>query len=419
MGWIGRGDGDSWLGRPDSVSNFLAAAGELSMTSPRITLNSKASKLATKGQAWFFADDLKGGGQPDGIVRLTSDRGHDLGLAFHSSQSRIRVRRCGAWPGEAAPTPEAFFATRLDAALASREHLTEEPRGVRLVHGESDQLPGLVVDRYDRCLVLQSTSRVVEKNLSCIVPYLRDKIGAISVLARNDVPVRRREGLPEEVRLLDGRRVEAATIQEHGVRHIVRLFTGQKTGFFLDQRRARRRVIELAEGREVADLCSYQGAFSLAALQGGATSVLAVDQSEGALELLRQAADGAALTTECADIFDWLRQAREAERKFGLIVLDPPAFAKSKREIDGALNGYRDLNRLALRILAPGGYLLTCSCSHHVSSVLFEGVLRQAATDLPFPVWLRERIAAGEDHPVSLSVPESEYLKVVLLQRAP
>jgi 23S rRNA (cytosine1962-C5)-methyltransferase len=389
------------------------------MSAPRVVLNQKASKLASKGQAWFFGDDFQDGEQPDGIVRISSERGFNFGLGFHSSRSRIRVRRCGTWPGGDVPDSVSFFAERLGAALAQREHLNEEPRGVRLVHGEADLLPGLVVDRYDRCLVLQSTSRVIENSLSSIVPFLREKVGAISILARNDLAVRRREDLPEEVRLLDGRRVEETTIQEHGVRHTVRLFTGQKTGFYLDQRLARRRVMELARGREVADLCSYQGAFSLAALQGGAESVVAVDVSEDALRLARDAADNPALSTECKDVFDWLRQARTEERRFGLVILDPPAFAKSRREVDGALGGYRDINRLALRILAPGGYLLTCSCSHHVKPSMFEGVLRQAAAELPFPVWLRERIAAGEDHPVALNLPESEYLKVVLLQRAP
>jgi 23S rRNA (cytosine1962-C5)-methyltransferase len=291
---------------------------------------------------------------------------------------------------------------------------------VRLVHGEGDWLPGLVVDEYDRCLVLQSTSNVVEQNLSVIVPWLRDRVGARSVLARNDIPTRRREGLPDEVRLLEGSRVEEVKIRENGISHVVRLFAGQKTGFYLDQRPARRRVTELAKGRRVLDLCGYQGAFSLAALAGGAREAVVVDQSESALELARQAGEDNGLgpiTTHCADVFDWLREIRSSGEQFDMVILDPPAFAKSKREVENALRGYRDLNRLAMRALAPDGFLLTCSCSQNVTTQHFETVLRQAAAGLPFPLILRDRIHAGSDHPMWVAAPESEYLKVVLLHR--
>ncbi|MCA8957005.1 MAG: class I SAM-dependent rRNA methyltransferase, partial [Planctomycetes bacterium] len=192
------------------------------------------------------------------------------------------------------------------------------------------------------------------------------------------------------------------------------------TGFYLDQRLARQRVQELAAGRRVLDLFSYQGAFSLAALRGGASSALAIDQSAPALERASAAAaeNGlVGLEVECAEVFAWLRTARRAERRFDLVVLDPPAFAKSRGEAEAALAGYRDLNRLALRLLAPGGYLLSCSCSHHVSGVQLEGVVRQAAAELPFRIILRERIPAAPDHPIWVSLPQSEYLKVLLLQR--
>jgi 23S rRNA (cytosine1962-C5)-methyltransferase len=222
------------------------------------------------------------------------------------------------------------------------------------------------------------------------------------------------------VRLLHGERVTETEINEHGIRHQVQLWTGQKTGFYLDQSPARKRVMALAEGRRMLDLCSYQGAFALAALSGGARSALAVDQAVSALELANTAAERnglAPLKTLCANVFDILRELRSESTSYDLVVLDPPAFAKSRKERDGALRGYRDLNRLALRVLAPGGYLLTCSCSHHVDAPTFERVLRQAAAELPFPVILCERLGAGEDHPVWINLPESEYLKVYMLQR--
>lgn len=391
-------------------------------SSSPVRLTEKASQLAAKGHPWFYRDDLQGSveSRHGALVRVASHGGHDLGLAFCSARSRLALRRCGAWPGESVPSAEEFFHARLEAAWAQRAHFTEQPRGVRIVHGDADWLPGLVVDQYGSCLVLQSSTAMVEHSLSHIVPWLKARADAESILARNDIAVRRREDLPEEVRLLEGRRVESTWIQEHGIRHRVQLYTGQKTGFYLDQRPARKWVMEHAEGRRTLDLFCYQGGFSMAALRGGATEAVAVDQSEAALTEVLQAAKANELpppTTECADVFDWVRAARNREERFDLIVLDPPAFARSRRERDGALRGYRDLNRQALRLLAPGGYLLTCSCSHHVSASLFEGVLRQAAADLVFPVMMRGRVAAGEDHPVWVSLPETEYLKVVLLQR--
>jgi 23S rRNA (cytosine1962-C5)-methyltransferase len=209
-------------------------------------------------------------------------------------------------------------------------------------------------------------------------------------------------------------------IVEHGVRHEVRPFAGHKTGFYLDQRPARALVQGLAKGRAVLDLFCYQGAFARNALRGGAASVLAVDESADALAVAAAAAaaDGAAgLTTVQDNVFDVLRGQREANASFGLIVLDPPAFAKSRRELDGALRGYRDLNRQALRLLAPGGWLVTCTCSHHVTRERFEEIVRQAAAGLPFHVVLRQRLGAGPDHPVPVTHPESEYLKVLVLQR--
>jgi 23S rRNA (cytosine1962-C5)-methyltransferase len=318
------------------------------------------------------------------------------------------------------PTAESFFRQRLYAAVQRRAHFKGAERGVRLVHGDSDLLPGLIVDQYADCLILQSTSTVIENNLTHIVPPLVSWTGATSVLARNDVGARKLEGLSQEVRLLHGKRVTETQIEEAGIRHRVQIWTGQKTGFYLDQRPARQRVRELARARRVLDLCSYQGAFALAALAGGAASALAVDQSVPALELATEAAERnglAPLKTLCANVFDILRELRNGSTQYDLVVLDPPAFAKSRKEREGALRGYRDLNRLAMRVLAPDGYLLTCSCSHHVDPPTFERMLRQAAAELPFPMILRERLGAGEDHPVWISLPESEYLKVYLLQR--
>ena len=383
-----------------------------------LKLTAPASKLARKGHPWFYADDIaEGGVGAAGLVRVATDAGRDLGIAFASPSSRLRLRLTGL---DGPDAPAEFFARALGLALARRAPLLTPKSGVRIVHGEADGLPGLVVDRYADCLVLQVSSAVVEAHLGCIVPFLADKLRARMVLARNDIAVRRFEQLPEEVRLLHGERVEEVEIEEHGLRHRVHPWIGHKTGFYLDQRLARRRVQELARGRSVLDLFSYQGAFALAALHGGATSALAVDQDEDALARARSGAQSnglSGLETRAENAFGCARELRRAARRFDLVIVDPPAFAKSRAERAGALRGYRDLNHQALRLLAEGGLLLTCSCSHHVPLELFETLVRQAAAELPFKVVLRERILAGEDHPAWISLPESEYLKILLLQR--
>jgi 23S rRNA (cytosine1962-C5)-methyltransferase len=391
-----------------------------------VRLSVRASRLAQKGHPWFYRDDLLPGDQPHGdlphgaIVRVRDHQGRDLGLALTSTASRLALRLCGPWPGDGVPDRETFCRARLQAAVQRRAGRLGPEDGVRLVHGESDGMPGLVVDRYGAVLVLQVTTPAIEHCLDAIVPFLARLLGAGAVVARNDLAVRRLEGLPREVRLLHGRRIEEVAIVEHGVRHVVRPFTGHKTGFYLDQQPARGLVKELAKGRDMLDLFGYQGAFALAALAGGARSALVVDQSEPALRLAGQAAAAnglAGLAVHAGNVFDFVRELREAGRTFDLVVLDPPAFAKSRRELPGAERGYRDLGRAALRLLAPHGILVTCSCSHHVTLPAFEDLARQAAAGLPFKVVLRQRLGAGADHPVWLSLPESEYLKVLVLQR--
>ena len=390
------------------------------MAAARVQLTGRASGFARRGRPWFYRDDLAAGvASPGELVRCRDEHGRDLGLGVTAS-SKLALRLCGPWPGDAVPDREAFFRARLDAAIDARAGLLGPEGGARLVHGEADWLPGLIVDRYADVLVLQVTAAFVERSLDAIVPHLVTRLGAASVVARNDVPTRKREGLPMEVGLLHGSRVEQVEVVEGDVRHTARPWTGHKTGFYLDQRPARALVQSLAKGKRVLDLFCYQGGFSLHALRGGAVSSVAVDQSEDALEQARIGADRnglPGLETRCANVFDVVRELRERGETFDLIVLDPPAFAKSRRELPGAERGYRDLNRQALRLLAPNGQLVTCTCSHHVAMTRFEELCRQASAGLPFRVALRQRLGAGEDHPALVTHPESEYLKVVRLQR--
>ena len=404
-----------------------------------ITITGKAARLARKGRPWFFRDDLGNPGdlRPGALVRVVDDNGRSLGLGVASTTSRLALRLAGTWPGDGVPSREEFAAARIQGAVAARAHLRGADglaRGVRLVHGEADGLPGLVVDGYGDVLVLQSSHPFVEGALDAVVPALVAATGATSVVARNDIPVRELEGLPQEVRLLHGRRPGVVTIHEgdpaRGVplQFAVDVWQGHKTGFYLDQRPARTRVRELAS-RQVAagsgrprmlDVFAYQGGFALSALAGGAGEALAVDQDGGALERAAQAAGAQGLTgfqTHVGNAFDILRDLRAAGEAFDLVVIDPPAFAKQRKDLAGAERGYRDLFRVGLRMLRPGGHLLACSCSHHMDATRFEGVVRQAAADLKFPVLLRERLGAGDDHPVLLAHPESEYLKVLRVQR--
>ncbi|MEZ5962371.1 MAG: class I SAM-dependent rRNA methyltransferase [Planctomycetota bacterium] len=391
-----------------------------------VALTEHAARLLGRGQAWFFADDIERVDAPPtslghgSLVRVHDGRGHVSALGFLSTASKIRLRVCAFGPVPDDLDPAAWVRAQLTRAVARRAGF-DPGAGVRLVHGEGDGLPGLVVDRYADLLVLQVTVPLLEGAYDVLVPALVELTGAAVVLARNDVRVRELEGLRREVLLLHGKRVETVAIVEDGVEHTVDPWSGHKTGFYLDQRLARRRVRELAAGKDVLDTFAYQGGFALAALRGGARSCLAVDQSETALARAEAAAarNGlGGLETRAANVFDVLRELRAAGRSFDLVVVDPPAFAKSKREAEGAMRGYRDLNGHAMRLLRPGGLLLTCSCSHHMGAAAFETVLRQAAAGLPFSFVLRERIMADVDHPVWLNLPQSEYLKVILLERS-
>ncbi len=386
-----------------------------------LVLPSRAAKIGRRGHPWFYADDLTEVDLKDRkLVRVHAPGGRDLGLGMTSSHSKIALRLCGRWPGDGAPEPAEFIASRLAGAVSLRADLDHPLAGVRLVHAEADGLPGLVVDRYADVVVVQSTAAFIEAHIDLIAAWLVANLSPRMVLLRGDLPVRKREGLEQEVRLLAGERVDQVEIEEDGVRHSVLPYEGHKTGFYLDQRPARARVRELAAGSRVLDLFSYQGAFSLAALAGGAREAVAVDQSAPALE--RATASALAqklgpLKTITGNCFDVVRELRDGGQRFQLVVLDPPPFCKSRREVEGGMRGYRDLNRMALRLLDPGGRLVTASCSYHLRPEMFEDVLRQASFDLPFRVFLEERLGAGSDHPVWLRLPESEYLKVRVLRR--
>ncbi len=375
---------------------------------------------------WVFSGavaKLEGSPASGDSVRLRAADGRFLAWAAYSPHSQIRAR---VWSFEESESPgPAFFRRRIERALALRRALVPQGAGnaLRLVHGEADGLPGLVVDRYGDTLVVQVLSAGAERWRDSLVDALGELTGCARIYERSDAEVRKLEGLPERIGALRGD-APAAPIEivEHGLRYAVDVIGGQKTGFYLDQRDNRRRIRELSSGREVLNGFCYTGGFSLAALAGGARSVASVDSSGVAIEFGRRnaAANGLADSRaewREADVFGYLREARAQGRGFDLIVLDPPKFAPTEKHAPAAARAYKDVNLNALKLLRPDGLLATFSCSGGVSEDLFQKIVAGAAADAGVSATILERFHAAPDHPVLLEFPEGEYLKGLLLRR--
>ena len=380
-------------------------------------ISARGARRWTAGHPWIFRSDVVT--PPDaeaGAVRVNDQAGRALGVALWSPASEISLRFVSRDPAEVLDAD--WWKARLSAALERRKNiLNAQTNACRLVHGEGDALPSLVVDRFDRWLVVQLLSAGLEAFRGEIVQALVALTGAEGILARNDASVRGREGLPRAVEPLHGSVPTTVEVREHGVRYLAAPHDGQKTGAFLDQREARVLVGSVARGRAL-DVFSYHGSFALHLAQR-ADSVRAVDSSTAALA---RVAENAALNGRTnivpleADAFEFLRAEERDGARYDTIVLDPPAFAKNRGSIDGALRGYREINLRAMRLLAPGGMLYTASCSYHVSTADFLGVLRAAAADSGRRIILRAVTGQPADHPEVLTIPETGYLKGALLE---
>jgi 23S rRNA (cytosine1962-C5)-methyltransferase len=310
----------------------------------------------------------------------------------------------------------AWWRARIQNAAAHRQSVVGVTNAYRLVHGEGDGLPSLIIDRYDDIIVLQCMSAGVDAYTADIVAALQDLFHPAGILARNDAALRTKEGLERETVLLDGAVPEAVEVVEYGVRYLAAPWTGQKTGAFLDQRDSRHLIGTLSRGRAL-DCFSYHGSFALHVAQH-ADHVTALDISAAALERARDNADRNNLQNIDfveADAFDFLRQCERDGTRYDTIVLDPPAFAKSRRSLGGALRGYKDINLRAMRLLAPGGTLYTASCSFHLTKPLFLDMLHAAASDSGRQIVLRELTGQPLDHPEVLTIPETGYLKGAIL----
>jgi 23S rRNA (cytosine1962-C5)-methyltransferase len=367
-------------------------------------------------------DATEGSPRIGDTVQVCSAEGKFLAWAAYSPSSQIRAR---VWSFDEAEVPGAgLFATRVDAALARRRAIAPgASNAMRLVHAESDQLPGLIADRYDDTLVVQLLSAGCEKWRDTLLAVLRERSGCARIYERSDPEARELEGLPPSSGLIFGPAASAPLrIAEHGVEYEVDVVAGQKTGFYLDQRDNRARIGQLAADREVLDCFCYTGGFTLSALAGGARSVLSIDSSAPALaragrNLALNRMPAARAEWREGDVFQALRKLHREGRQFDLVVLDPPKFAGTSKDAPRAARGYKDINLNALKLLRPGGLLATFSCSGGVSPELFQKIVAGAAADAGTPLVLRERYRSAPDHPVRIEFPEGEYLKGLLLER--
>jgi 23S rRNA (cytosine1962-C5)-methyltransferase len=380
------------------------------------TLTNRGADRLRSGHPWVYRSDLRDirAGAGD-LVRVLDPRGRRVGEALYSDRSQIALRMLARGDVDVGP---ALWRERIEQAVRFRASLGIDATAYRLVHGEADLLPSLIVDRYADLLVVQTLSQGMDIRLPELVPLLVDVCSPRGILARNDVKVRMLEGLPQSVEVLHGEIPESVAVTEGGVHYDVDLRRGQKTGLFLDQRENRQAARAYASGR-LLDCFTYIGGFALA-LAPRCSSVLALDISEEAVARVRDnaARNGIAnVEARAANVFDELRELDRAGERFDTIVLDPPAFAKNKVAIPKALSGYKEINLRALKLLRPEGVLVTCTCSYHVDEATFGEVVFGAALDAGATVTVVEKRMQGRDHPVLLGAPETYYLKCFILRR--
>ena len=391
-----------------------------------LLLKKGREKSLRRHHPWLFSGAIEkviGAPGAGDTVEVRDASGNTLALAAYSAKSQIRARVWTFDPQESVGA--AFLRARLARALALREAMpaARHTNALRLVHGESDGLPGLIVDRYADVLAVQFLAAGVEHWRDPILDALVELTGCEAVFERSDAEVRKLEDLPPRVGFARGNRnASRCPITEYGLNFHVDVEQGQKTGFFLDQRENRQRVRSLAAGREVLDGFCYTGGFAIAALAGGAKRVTAIESSAPALEVARDnlAAnphDAARVEFVHADVFSHLRTLRDRDAKFNLVVLDPPKFAPTAAQARNAARAYKDVNLLALKLLAPGGLLATFSCSGGDSAELFQSIVAGAALDAGVEAKIIERFGAAADHPVALEFPEGDYLKGLLIVR--
>jgi 23S rRNA (cytosine1962-C5)-methyltransferase len=382
---------------------------------PTVRVNRKAADRVRSGHPWIFASDVvdRGEARPGDAVRVVDHKGQTLGTAHYSSSQialRLLSRRVEA-------IDCAFIRARIEAALGYRRRIVSHSDAYRLVHAEGDLLPGLIIDRYGQAVVIQLLDQGMNRLEDEIVQALIALLQPESMVMRNDAPVRTKESLPRETHVAYGERLDPVRIRMNGFWWRVDTLHGQKTGLFLDQRENYVAARRYATGRAL-DCFTASGGFALH-LASMCESVEAVDSSAAMLEAGRVNASLNAFTNiefRQADVLDYLPGLVAANRKFDMVVLDPPAFTKSRSALEGAARGYKEINRRGLQLLDRGGVLVTCSCSHHMSEADFLEVIAAAALDCGKQLRVLERRTQAQDHPILLTVPETHYLKCLIFE---
>jgi 23S rRNA (cytosine1962-C5)-methyltransferase len=382
-----------------------------------VRVNRKAADRVASGHPWIFASDVtdRDGAQPGAPVKVADQRGRPLGMAHYSSASQIALRMLSRQVEEIGRD---FYRCRLQKAEAHRREVVRGSDAYRVVHGEADLLPALVVDRYGDYLAMQTLDQGMDAAKDEIAACLEEIFHPRGIVARNDAPVRTKEQLPLEAPVMAGEVPETVAVEMNGLKLGADLLRGQKTGIFLDQRENYRAATHYAHGGRALDCFTSSGGFALH-LAAKCETVEAVDSSAAALAAARANAEANGIANvefREEDVFDLLAGYASARRQFSMVVLDPPAFAKSRRSLEGAAAGYKEINLRALRLLGPGGVLVTCSCSHHMSEAMLLELVAEASLDAGRTLRVLERRTQSQDHPILLTVPETHYLKCLILE---
>jgi 23S rRNA (cytosine1962-C5)-methyltransferase len=383
---------------------------------PTAVVNAKGEDRIRGGHPWIYRSDVMDVSPDRGpVLEVRGPRNRMLGHALFSPESQITLRMLAR---DDRPIDIAFWRNRLQTAIRFRDTLEIDATAFRLIHGEADLLPSLIVDRYGDYLVVQALSHGMDQMMPAIVTLLVELTGARGILARNDPKVRLLEGLEQKVEVLHGEIPETIAVREGAINYEVDPRHGQKTGLFLDQRENRDAAARYAQGA-LLDCFSYHGGFALA-LASQCQSVEALDISADAVARITRNAEVNGISNVTArevNVFDELRHLEREGARYDTIVLDPPAFAKNKASVPKAMAGYKEINLRALRLLTPGGILVTCSCSYNVDEAMFAEAIYEASVDAHTPVTVVEKRMQGRDHPVLLGVPETYYLKSFILRK--
>jgi 23S rRNA (cytosine1962-C5)-methyltransferase len=387
---------------------------------PILVIKAHAVKRLKTGHPWIFSNELTRlpkelePGQP---VDIQNHRGEWIGRGYFNPRSLIAVRLLIR---ERIEINEDFLEQKISVAQALRKRWVGDEEACRVVFGEADGLPGLIIDRYGPVCVAQFLTAGMDRLTEPVLRVILKRFRPAAVVARNDTAGRALEGLSQEKRLLYGALPSPLVIQKNGLSFEVDVWEGQKTGFFLDQSENYRSLEGMVQGARVLDAFCYTGAWGLHAARYGAREVIGLDSSEKAIHAAQRNAQRNGLASVCTflqeDVFEGLHRILEAKERFDCIILDPPAFAKSRQKVKEAMRGYKEINRLAMMLLSPGGVLVTCSCSHLMSQTLFHEILVSAAADSKRSFYITAWRTQGRDHPIDLAIPETQYLKCVILQ---